>query len=85
MPNAIYEVPMPANEPIHGYAPGSEERTELKASLKELAGQQIEIPLIIGGKEIRTGNLGECRMPHNHKKLLGTLLAMVQPCFLVTP
>ncbi len=72
MSNAIYEVPMPANEPIHGYAPGSEERTELKASLKELAGQQIEIPLIIGGKEIRTGNLGECRMPHNHKKLLGT-------------
>jgi len=72
MSNAIYEVPMPANEPIHGYAPGSEERTELKASLKELAGQQIEIPLIIGGKEIRTGNLGECRMPHNHKKVLGT-------------
>ena len=72
MPNAIYEVPLPANEPIHSYAPGTEERTELKASLKELAGQQIEIPLIIGGKEIRTGGLGECRMPHNHKKLLGT-------------
>ena len=71
MANAIVNVPYPENEPILGYAPGSPERDRVKKSLKELSGQQIEIPLVIGGQEVRTGNLGDCRMPHDHQRLLG--------------
>jgi 1-pyrroline-5-carboxylate dehydrogenase len=64
--------PVPVNEPVLAYAPGSPERAELKARLKELAAQTVEIPVIVGGEEIRTGDLGECRVPHDHKHLLGT-------------
>ncbi len=72
MSNAIFMVPKPINEPILSYAPGSKERKELKAKLSEMQAQQIEVPLIIGGKEIKTGNMGEMRIPHNHNHLLGT-------------
>ncbi len=72
MANAFFKVPEPQNEPILTYAPGSKERAELKAELKNLKSQQIEVPLIIGGKEIRTGNLGEMRIPHDHGHVLGT-------------
>ncbi len=71
MSDAIYQVPVPENEPIKGYAPGSPEKAELKAAMKDLSGQQIEIPLVIGGKNVTTGNLGDCRMPHKHSHLLG--------------
>jgi 1-pyrroline-5-carboxylate dehydrogenase len=71
MSNAIVNVPYPENEPILSYAPGSPERERIKQALKELSGRQVEIPLIIGGKEVRTGRLGDCRMPHDHKRLLG--------------
>ncbi len=71
MANAIMNVPYPENEPVLSYAPGSPERERIKQALKELSGRQIEIPLIIGGKEIRTGRLGDCRMPHDHRRLLG--------------
>jgi len=71
MPNAMYQVPTPANEPVLGYAPGSPEKAEMKAALKKMAAQKIEIPMVIGGEEIRTGDLGDCVMPHNHKKVLG--------------
>ncbi|MBK9303237.1 MAG: L-glutamate gamma-semialdehyde dehydrogenase [bacterium] len=63
--------PLPMNEPILGYLPGSPEKAALKAKLKELAGARIEIPLVIGGKDVATGDLGECRMPHDHRRLLG--------------
>ena len=63
--------PIPENEPVLGYMPGSPEKKELKASLKKLAGEKIEIPLYIGDKEVRTGDMGDCRMPHDHQKLLG--------------
>ena len=63
--------PLPMNEPILGYLPGSPEKAALKAKLKELAGTRIEIPLVIGGKDVATGDLGECRMPHDHRHLLG--------------
>jgi 1-pyrroline-5-carboxylate dehydrogenase len=59
------------NEPILGYLPGSPEKAALKAKLKELAGARIEIPLVIGGKDVATGDLAECRMPHDHRHLLG--------------
>ena len=72
MPNAIYTVPAPGNEPVKGYLPGSPERKSLQAELKRQAGEQIEIPLIIGGKEIRTGNTQPVVMPHDHKHVLGT-------------
>jgi 1-pyrroline-5-carboxylate dehydrogenase len=72
MSNSIKIPPMAVNEPIYGYLPGSPEKKELKAKIKEMAAQKFEIPLFIGGEEIRTGDMGECRMPHKHKHLLGT-------------
>ncbi len=71
MSDAMYDVPFPQNEPVKGYLPGSPEKAELKAELKRMAGEQIEIPLVIGGREIRTGKLADCVMPHDHKRVLG--------------
>ncbi|HAK94642.1 MAG TPA: 1-pyrroline-5-carboxylate dehydrogenase [Planctomycetes bacterium] len=71
MANALFRLEPPVNEPVCAYAPGSPEKRRLKAALADLATQRIEIPLIIGGREVRTGNLGECRMPHAHGHLLG--------------
>lgn len=68
--NAIFKIPTPVNEPVYDYAPGSAERTQLKAALDDIAGKKIEIPLIIGGKEIRTGKLGQVVMPHDHGHIL---------------
>lgn len=70
MTNAIYTMPKAANEPILNYAPGSTEKANLKRRLSELTATEIEIPLIIGGKEIRTGRMGECRIPHKHGHVL---------------
>jgi 1-pyrroline-5-carboxylate dehydrogenase len=72
MNNAIFLFDVPENEPILDYAPGSKERKEIKAELKRISNEQIEIPLIIGGKEIRTGKMGKVVMPHNHSKVLAT-------------
>jgi len=72
MSNAIFKVPLPLNEPILNYAPGSPEKVELKKKLTEMRQQRIDIPLIIGGEEIRTGNTTEIRAPHDHSILLGT-------------
>ena len=63
-------VPKPVNEPVKSYAPGSPERVALKARLKEMAGERIEIPLIIGGQEIRTGDKAQAVMPHDHRHVL---------------
>jgi 1-pyrroline-5-carboxylate dehydrogenase len=69
--NAVIQTPRPVNEPVLEYRPGSAEKKALKAALKEMAGKQVDIPLIIGGKEIRTGNLGKVVMPHDHQHVLG--------------
>jgi 1-pyrroline-5-carboxylate dehydrogenase len=69
--NAIIKVPTPFNEPVYSYAPGSREKKDLKAQLKKMLGEKIEIPLIIGGKEILSGNMADCRCPHDHKHILG--------------
>lgn len=69
---AVFKAPLPKNEPNLGYLPGSPERTALKAKLAEMLGQQVEIPMVIGGSEIRSGKMGECRCPHAHQHLLGT-------------
>ena len=58
------------NEPIKGYLPGSPEKSSLKQKLKELSSTVIDIPIIINGQEIRTGNTKTCVMPHNHKHIL---------------
>jgi len=71
MSNAYFKVPLPVNEPIKSYKPGSPEREELIKKITELKSKQIEIPLIIGGEEIRTGNTEEIRIPHNHSHILG--------------
>jgi 1-pyrroline-5-carboxylate dehydrogenase len=68
--NAVFKVPTPANEPNYDYAPGTPERAKLKEAIDELAGRKIEIPLIIGGQEIRTGKLGQVVMPHDHQHVL---------------
>ena len=72
MSNAKFNLILPSNEPIKTYAPDTQERKDIKAKLKELRNQQIEIPLIIGGKEVKTGNLGKCILPHNHGTVVGT-------------
>ncbi len=72
MNNAIFSFPYPQNEPIKSYAPGTPERAELKAKLEEFMSQTIDIPLIIGGKEIRTGDTGTVVMPTNHGHVLAT-------------
>lgn len=72
MPNAKLQVPFPTNEPIFGYRAGSPEKKLLKKTLTEMMSTEIEIPIIIGGKEIKTGNMGECRIPHDHKHIIGT-------------
>ena len=66
----IRRVPAPVNEPIKGYAPGSSEKKALKERLKEMAKERVEIPLIIGGKEIRTGETAQSVMPHDHRHVL---------------
>jgi 1-pyrroline-5-carboxylate dehydrogenase len=69
--NGHRRVPQPINEPIRSYAPGSRERESLKACLKAMASEKIEMPLIIGGKEIRTGDTAASVMPHDHGHVLG--------------
>ncbi len=68
--NALQHIPLPLNEPVKSYAPGSPEKAEVKAALSRMRGEIIEIPLIIGGKEVKTGVFGECRIPHDHGHLL---------------
>jgi 1-pyrroline-5-carboxylate dehydrogenase len=71
MSNAYFKLPEPANEPVFSYAPGTPERKALKDKLEEMQSKEIEVPLIIGGKEVYTGKTGEMRTPHNHKIKLG--------------
>ena len=71
MSNAYFKVPQPINEPVKTYKPGSPEREELKEKLAELKSKQIEVPIIIGGNEIKTGNTAEMAIPHNHSHVLG--------------
>ncbi len=71
MSNAYFKVPVPVNEPVKMYAPGSPEKAELKKKIDELKSQKIEVPLIIGGEEIKTGNTAEMVIPHKKDHVLG--------------
>ena len=66
-----YRIPKPVNEPVCGYVPGSPEREKLKAALNELKSKQIEIPLVIDGKEVRTDKKVKITAPHDHNLVLG--------------
>ena len=58
------------NEPVLEYSPGSPERAEVKRRLDEMRGQQLEIPLVIGGEEVKTGSTFEAVEPHDKKSVL---------------
>src|SRR5438309_6499470 len=72
MLTGLLRVPTPRNEPVLEYKPGSPERAELRGTLSRLAANRIEIPMLIGGKEVRSGKLAEARMPHRHAQVLAT-------------
>jgi len=71
MPKGIYKVPVAVNEPIKSYASGSPERKELQAMLKELRSKELDIPMYIGNKEVRSENKTRLAPPHDHKHTLG--------------
>jgi len=72
MSNAIFPIAAPVNELVRSYAPGSAEKQSLKKRLDEMLGEEIEIPLIIGGKEVRTGDTAKAVSPHDHQHVLAT-------------
>ncbi len=71
MAAGFFKVPHPGNEPVKSYAPGSKEREELKKKLKEMRAEVRDIPMFIGGKEIREGEKVKLTPPHDHKHVLG--------------
>ena len=72
MAHGITNVPPPRNEPIRAYAPGSRERDSLKAQLDLQLKKTVDIPAVIGGKEVRTGRTLDTVCPHDHGHVLGT-------------
>jgi 1-pyrroline-5-carboxylate dehydrogenase len=72
MSNAIFPLATPGNEPVRSYAPGSPEKKSLKERLQRMQAEEIEIPLLIGGKEVRTGNTAKAVCPHDHHHVLAT-------------
>ncbi len=71
MSTGVFTLPQPVNEPVRDYTPGSPERASLKVTLAEMSGRQIEIPMVIGGEEVRTGRTADVVMPHDHQHVLG--------------
>ena len=70
MKNSVITFPLPTNEPVKSYLENSPERIALEKELERQSNTVVEIPIIIGGKEIRTGDMGEVRCPHNHQHVL---------------
>ncbi|HQJ96987.1 MAG TPA: L-glutamate gamma-semialdehyde dehydrogenase [Thermoleophilia bacterium] len=70
MSDALSAVPSPHNEPVLGYAPGSPERAALKARLAAMAAERVEVPCVIGGRDVRTGRTAPAVMPHDHHHVL---------------
>jgi delta-1-pyrroline-5-carboxylate dehydrogenase, group 1 len=71
MANGFFNVPYPKNEPVLSYAPGSKERVALKKALEDARGRVADIPMYIGGDEVRTGKKKSLAPPHDHKHVLG--------------
>ena len=66
----IFRIPEPYNEPVRSYAPGTPERASLQKRLEQMRSERIEIPCVIGGKDVKTGNLREAVMPHDKDHVL---------------
>ncbi len=71
MPKGIYNIPTPKNEPVLSYLPGSPEKLAVKKALKTFRSEEIDIPMFIGGKEIRTSTKLRMSPPHDHQHTLG--------------
>ncbi|RYE90370.1 MAG: 1-pyrroline-5-carboxylate dehydrogenase, partial [Cytophagaceae bacterium] len=71
MSNAFFQVPKPLNEPVKGYAPNSPERAELVQELNRIKQIERDIPMHIGGQEVRTGRTISLHPPHDHQHVLG--------------
>ncbi|MCP5024134.1 MAG: L-glutamate gamma-semialdehyde dehydrogenase [bacterium] len=72
MSQGAYTPPTPVNEPIKSYAPGSAEAVSLKKRLDSMSQEVLDVPIIIAGEEIRSGNTGQAIVPHDHKHVLAT-------------
>ena len=72
MTHGIFRTPTPVNEPVLGFAPGSPERSSLQATLERMSAETVDVPLILGGEEVRTGNTKDMVMPHAHGHVLGS-------------
>jgi 1-pyrroline-5-carboxylate dehydrogenase len=70
--NSISPLAVPANEPVRGYAPGSPEKTSVKRRLSEMLRETVDIPVIVGGREVRTGDTAQAVCPHDHGHVLAT-------------
>jgi len=68
--SGAWNIPIPHNEPVLSYAPGSPERTALKAALAAVGGQQADIPAVVGGREVRSGVTQDVVAPHCHQRVL---------------
>ncbi len=69
--NGIFRVPQPVNEPVLDYAPHSSERAEIQGKLREMLAGQIDVPMIIGGQDVRCDTCTEIICPHDHQHILG--------------
>ncbi|HEY0989135.1 MAG TPA: L-glutamate gamma-semialdehyde dehydrogenase [Kofleriaceae bacterium] len=78
MHDAIVSAPPAINEPILGYAPGSPERTRLKAALAAVESEVVEVPCVVGGERVRTGKIREVVMPHRHKHVIARFHAATE-------
>ena len=71
--HGIFRAPAPVNEPVKSYGPGSPEREELRLRLAQLQAEQLDIPLVIGGEEVRTGVTVDAVQPHKRHHVLATV------------
>src|ERR1044072_760360 len=70
--SGIYKIPQPINDPVRNYAAGSAERQSIKKTLAAMSSERIDIPLLIGGREVRPGETETQVRPHNHGHVLAT-------------
>lgn len=71
MPKGTFNIPKPVNEPIYDYAPGSRERELLQEAIADARAKQVDVPMYIGGAEVRTGDTVTMHPPHDHQHVLG--------------
>lgn len=69
--SGAFRIPVPVNEPVQSYAPGTPERAALKAAIRAVEGEVVEIPVVVGAKELRTGDPVDVRSPHRHERVIG--------------